>query len=108
MLGTEHLSWRRLRVVISGLSNDRTSSLWRKFSGELGDWPLTVQLLASAVNALRILAWQNTEDATKRNPRHRPEPILPPGTELPPHRRKTKRIGDARMSLSEAKDWLGW
>ncbi len=95
-------------MVCRQLAGDRGTALWREFSGERADWTLLVQLVASSVNALRTLVWQNTEDATKRNPKHRPEPILPPGSELPEHRQKKSRFGNARMSLAEAKDWLGW
>ncbi|QFG11441.1 tail assembly chaperone [Mycobacterium phage Ekdilam] len=42
-------------------------------------WNTTDYLLAHAVDALRVLIWQKTEDATKDNPRHVPDPFPRPG-----------------------------
>lgn len=72
-------------------------------------WPLPVQLLAKLVNTNRDLVWLQTDDATKKPPKNRPEPILPPWQEpAPDPNGDSKTFGNARMTLDETKDWLGW
>jgi hypothetical protein len=47
-------------------------------AAEMG-WSTTDHLMAGAVDLLAVLAWQNTTDAQKTFPRHRPKPIPRPG-----------------------------
>jgi Family of unknown function (DUF5361) len=42
-------------------------------------WTTTDYLIAQSVDALHYLAWTKTEDAHKKFPQHRPEPIYRPG-----------------------------
>jgi len=44
-------------------------------------WDTLAHLLAVVIDILAILAWQNTEDARSKFPRHRPKPIPRPDRE---------------------------
>jgi len=79
---------------------DPSSAVFRQQSGDMAGWTKEVQLLASIANAVRTLSWQWGGDKD-----HPPEPILPPGVEQP---KRGDRFGDARMTLAETRDWLGW
>lgn len=91
-LGTERLSWRRLRAVLRHLPH--TSATSQALHGDAVVWTSTDHLLAAAVDALNIANWQRT--GKKQN---RPKPIPRPGVED-----KTRRtFGTARkMTLDEA------
>lgn len=69
--------------------------------GEEALWGMQEQLLAGAVDALRILIWQQTKDGEKG--RNQPDPIQRPGVEP-----KSKVIGKGAIPIDEMADWLGW
>lgn len=83
----------------------RESATWRALHGqERVEWDLSAQLLAEAVNALRILIWQQTKDGERG--RNRPDPILPPWVE--DERREVRKFGAEPVPLDELDDFLGW
>lgn len=61
---------------------------------------MTEHLLASAVDALHIANWLNSEDGKRK--RNRPDPIPRPGVK----KHNTKKYGSTRMSLADADSWL--
>lgn len=69
--------WRDLKVVVGNLPQD--SATTRAVLGEDYHWNHVAQLLASAVDELRLSNWYQTEDAQKR--RNRPQPIPRPGVD---------------------------
>lgn len=95
-------------MLISKTAVDRSTTLWRELAGELADWTPDQVARVSMLNALRIANWQRTEDATKRSPRHFPEPLLPPGVERDDDNRQIEKFGSTRMTFAEADKWLGW
>lgn len=107
-VGTPVLTWRRLRLFVHQLAEDRSTNLWRELAGEWADWTPAQQVRAAMVNALRVANWQRTEDATKKAPQHYPEPLLPPGVELDNENRQVERFGSTRMTFEETDAWLGW
>ena len=48
------------------------------FNAVENGWDTNTHLTAGVVDLLAILAWQNTEDAHNKFPRHRPKPIPRP------------------------------
>ena len=63
--------------------------------GEIADWPLTVQLLARAVDLLASANWQRGGGkGTKPRPIPRPD--------------QKRRIGSGSMSLDEMDAFLGY
>jgi len=71
-LGSERLSFRRLRVLLSHLPQE--SRTVRAIAGDKAMWSLTDHLLAAGVDALRIANWQRGKKGAKR-----PKPIPRPG-----------------------------
>lgn len=71
------------------------------------EWQLTADsfLLRDIEHALRVLAWQQTADATSKRPKHFPQPI--PLTEAEVEAQKPKREYDV-MTIDEANEFLGW
>lgn len=60
-------------------------------------WTINDHLQAQVIDALNILVWMKTEDAHKKNPRHRPKPIPRPGmanTPAPPAEHAVMTVGD--------------
>lgn len=97
-LGTERLSWRHLKVIVS--QQPRTSALARATHGGDVEWGLTEQLLAATVNELRWLHWAKTKNAGKASNRE-PEPIGPPWwAEARKKKSVSMRVGEA-MSTEE-------
>ena len=75
------MSWRRLANLIRQTAADPASNLHRQLAGDLAEWTLPTQLAAVTANTVRVLAWQQTEDAQGKHPKHYPEPIQPPKPE---------------------------
>ena len=78
--------------------SSRDSALVRSIMGEQHPWGITEQLMAAAVDLLRVANWMNTEDGSKG--RNRPEPIPRPGVEQP------KRYVREAVSMDEMRDRL--
>jgi hypothetical protein len=97
-LGTEALTWRDLLVIVH--QSPRDSAVGSVLAPE-SRWGLQEQLLAAAVDALMILAWQNTKDA--QDGRNMPEPVPRPGVEAPKNETK---FGSGRMTPEEVEAWL--
>lgn len=74
---TGRLSWRRLRVLITGLPS--SSSLFRAVNGAAAEWSTSDHLLALTVDALQIANWQRSADGSKG--RRPPKPIARPGVQ---------------------------
>lgn len=73
-----------------------TSALMRSIHGDESYWGLNEQLLAAAVDTLRVSNWQRAGGKGEH-----PDPIERPGVEP-----KNQKM-DA-MDQGEALDWLGW
>lgn len=101
LVGTEHLGWRRAARLIRQLAQDPTTATYRAYGAETARWTAEVQLLAEAVNYQRLLLWSKTADGQKN--RNRPPMILPPW-----EREEPKVLGKARMTIAQAREWLGW
>lgn len=69
------------------------------------NWSSTDLLLASVVDALNLLVWQNTDDGHKgRNP---PPRIARPGVDAGEDDRVTT-FGSDPVSIEEMNEFLGW
>lgn len=91
-LFTGRLSWRRLDVLIRYLPAD--SALARALYGAAVEWSATEHLLASIVDALNVLIWQNTAKGA------RPRPIARPGQQKP------HALGSTTRSPDEVRSFL--
>ena len=82
-VGTEEFTWADLSAIVrhlpdsSALVRDSMDDLQR----EKAQWGVAEQLMAVMANALNVLVWAKTEDASKGI--NKPEPILPPGVTPP-------------------------
>ena len=100
--GQSDLTWRRLEVLIAGLAGDPRSATYRSINPDHW-WGIAEHLHASAVDALNLLVWSKTEDASKG--RNRPVPIPRPGT-TDRKRGHTRRFGGTSMTQQQARQWL--
>ena len=96
-LGTPRLWWDELRAVIVWAPEG--SAIFRARTGDAAPWGVQENLLAAAVNTLRVMSWQLGGDEKAA----RPEPILPPGAEPDADRKVTR--GDV-MSIEEMDERL--
>ena len=71
-LGSERLSWRDLKVIVTRMPPNR-SALQQELGPQDAAWTLTNHLLAEVVDSLRLLLWAKTRDGHKN--RNRPKPI---------------------------------
>lgn len=72
--GPNH-TWRDLLVIVQCLDN--RSAYYRACNEDDWSWDMGNMLSAAAVDALNMLVWMKTEDATKG--RNRPSRIVRPG-----------------------------
>lgn len=79
------------------------SSLRRALLGDDSDWNTTNQLLAMVADHLAIANWFETKDGQKG--KNRPKQIPRPGVR---DEEETTYGKGTKMSMSEAKEWLGW
>lgn len=86
--GLHEFNWRDLQVFITEAGPD--TALYRAMNPEWM-WDQDALLLADAVDALRILAWQKTEDARKR--KNQPKPIPRPGIGVDENQTQHKGTG---------------
>lgn len=91
---SQALSWFDLKCFVRFLPMD--SALMRSLHGDDSYWGLKEQLLAAAVDTLRVANWQRGEGKGDE-----PEPIERPGVES-----KNQKMDG--MDEAEALDWLGW
>lgn len=99
-LGTERLSWGDLWAIVT--YSPPESALHRARNPEEAaeaEWTLTNQLLAAAVDALRVGNWQRGGGAK----RDYPKPIARPGIEP-----TSTTYGKGAIPYDEMADWLGW
>lgn len=97
-LGSERLSWRDLWVVVQ--QRPTASALSRAIEPDAVTWGLSEQLIAAAVDTLRIANWQRGE--AKRS--QFPKPISRPGVEP-----EFEVIGSgAGLPMDEMARRLGW
>lgn len=100
-LGTEALSWRDLKVIITQSPQD--SAIARSVDPELSQWDLTSHLLAMVGDYLAWIAWSKTTDGEKG--RRKPKPIPRPGVEPD---EDTRTFGSDPVPIDELEDFLGW
>jgi hypothetical protein len=102
-LGTEQLTWRDLKVVVT--HSDSRSAQFRAAYPDLEVWGVPEQLLARAVEALERLWWAKTKDA--KHGRNKPEPIYRPGVA---RAQEDSNIGspETALTIEEMDAWLGW
>lgn len=101
-LGSELLTWRDLLVLVG---SSRPDSALSQAMGIEHMWGLREQLLAAAVDTLRVLAWQNTEDAQEGRTWTAPDPIPRPGVD--PRGEHTVLGGDEVLSIDDMRERLG-
>lgn len=106
LLGTRALTWHRLDAVIQQAADDERSALWRDLAGVDAEFPLSNRLLAQITNSVRLLVWQNTSDATSKQPKHTPKPILPPSeqAEDPAKTATVSALEDFRRRTQQARE----
>lgn len=97
-LGTERLSWRDLKVIITRMPQER-SALAAERHPEDSAWGLLHMLTAELVDVQRVALWAKTKDGAKN--RNRPKPIERPG-------RRPEKFGKKPLELDKMRDWLGW
>lgn len=83
--------------LVSQIPMDKSSAVFREVVGDDYRWGLPEQLMAGVFDLLNILRWFETKDATKRSPKHRPEPLERPGL-----RKSDNKIKNRFMSESVA------
>lgn len=97
-LGTERLSWRDLLVIVK--QSPRGCAIDLAVNGDDALWGLPEQLLAAAVDELRMLVWIQSKDGQKG--RARPKPLPRPGVKGPDQ----EHIGNASVEIEEMEAWL--
>jgi hypothetical protein len=86
------LSWRRLLNLIQQLPDD--SALARK---RVGPWSMNSQLLAAAIDELRVANWQRAQMGSKERIKP-PKPIPRPGVEEKPKNKMTAELAERLLS----------
>lgn len=66
-----------------------------------------VQMLREVHHGLAVLAWQRTEDATRRDPQNYPDRLPLTAEEVAAAKARQPDELDA-VSVEEMNDWLGW
>ena len=99
-LGSEALTWRDLLALVA---HTRPDSALAASLGPDHLWGLTEQLLAAGVDMLRILAWQNTEDASR--PWTAPEPTARMGSS--PAASPSDRVTASPLAYVMSASWTG-
>lgn len=97
-LGTERLTWRDLRIIVSHLP--RTSALFRSRNGdERTEWDVVAHLLAGIYDLQAAANYQRAVASGKRGVK-KPRPIPRPGV-----KDRVKRVGRGAIPLSKFADW---
>lgn len=79
----------------------QSSNIYQLHHGHPARWGDKEYMFAMMVDYLALLVWMKTKDGAAN--RHRPDRLPRPGDEP-----KQTRFGNARMSIAQAKEWLGW
>jgi hypothetical protein len=109
LVGSEGLSWRRLLVLAGQCAADPHRAVYRSVAGPNADWRLPEVLASRLVNAAEysnFLTYQINKGNGPDWPT--PEPVYPPWMAPPAEARDEDRFGNARMSIEDANEWLGW
>lgn len=93
------LNWRALRAWQK--MAPQSSNYYQLEHGEPAKWGDSDYMLALACDYLALLAWMKTKDGVAN--RKRPDPLPRPGVKP-----KTTRMGNRRLTIAQAKEWLGW
>lgn len=93
------LNWRALSRWLDRAP--QTSNSYQLHFGPPARWGDAEYMMALMVDYLALLAWMKTKDGHAN--RRRPDQIPRPGQEP-----KKTRFGNARMTIAQAKEWLGW
>ena len=113
--GTDRLSWRDVLVLVKHM--DGTAALAAQLSGDDSKWDLQTHLLASVVDGVRAMVWQN---GGGKGPRPKPIPrsfgkdnvTANSGKAVPqgdPFKENESGVFKGEMTpLSELNKWLGW
>lgn len=99
----QRLGWRALMAWVKRAP--RESNSYALSFGPPARWGDLEYMTALAVDYLAWLLWMNSEDGHKG--RNKPTPLPRPGVE-PVERKEATRLGNAHMSLNQAREWLGW
>lgn len=101
-LGTKHLTWRDLKVLVRHLPPG--NALQRERHGDAAYWTIDTYLLALIGDALQGANWQRAGDKHATRPKPIPRPEL--GQPTQPNGR---RVGDTGgVSIDVMKQRLGW
>lgn len=115
--GSKRLSWRDLYVIVNECPP--TSAVARHLDPDGYEWGLSQHLQALTVDALQVLAWQNSGKGPPPQPFPRPgvdgyvslapEPAVVEDTRDPWDENGTGGVfkGEA-VSIDELNAWLGW
>lgn len=69
--------------------------------------PLDVQMLREVEHSIRVLAWQQTKDATLDSPKNYPERIPLTSAAIAAAKERAP-LEAAPLPIEELNDWLGW
>lgn len=106
--GTDRLNWRDLSVIVS--ESDAASAMYRHHVGaDKAAWSVSEYLLASVLDGINSLIWQNGSGKGKR-----PDPTPRPGDSpsgTPAAVEGDQVFGDdfvpEAMSITDMDEWLG-
>lgn len=99
--GTDRLNWSDLVALVT---RSHPESALSRYKYTDNTWTVDSFLIANVVDALTILAWQQTEDGAKN--RNRPKPIWRPGQQdEQPEDNTVERFGEAH-TLDEVNDHM--
>lgn len=78
----DRLSWRSLKAFVVGRAATPGTAINRVYVGDHHMWQLPEQLMAAAVDELRVANWQRAAAGAKKgNAPKRPKPIPRPGVD---------------------------
>lgn len=99
-LGTDRLSYGDLHTIIHNQPPTEASALYRAINPDDWPWSMEAQLLAAAVDELRVGNWQRG----RGKKRDFPKPITRPGVEPD----STTYGGKKPLPMDDMAEWLGW
>ena len=77
----------------------RESALYRAMNPD-HEWTLETMLSAAEVDALRVLVWSKSKDASRKPPRNMPKPIPRPGVSGYGQEPVAKEVDEVKRLLS--------
>lgn len=104
-LGSKHLTWRDLKVIVRHLPPG--NALERARMGEAAQWGRDTYLLALIADQLGLANWQRAGDRNRKKPKPVPRPTLPgaPASAAPGERVIARGQG---MTMEAMAARLGW